>query len=379
MKKFTSFGEQYESIGAEVMEVIYKDDKVTQLYAIRAKPLDGRTVSIDSKTINIITARPINVHLTAMPIVGEVVKLYYAPSDKASGSGDSLEIYFDTIVNLTSKTNHAGLPKVGHTDAGGGNAAGYQTVAAGGTSPSGKAELDKNFQEDKKAEPLQPYVGDLLFQGRYGNAIRFSSTNTKGSYSKPQPWKEGTTGDPILVLRNSKGKGSGEKFIAEEFMKDDATITLTSTQDIKFSPSSQAQQALKNRKINKDFKGKQAYIISGRIVLNSFENEISLYSKNGVSLSSQTNVTIDSKQVTEINGSRINLGTNADQQIILGNLWKQWMENFIDAIGALTDLSPCGPCQPTKSDPQWGAIAALKAQLSTLLSTTNYVKKTNTT
>jgi hypothetical protein len=51
------------------------------------------------------------------------------------------------------------------------------------------------------------------------------------------------------------------------------------------------------------------------------------------------------------------------------------MEDLIDAIGNLTDISPVGPCKPTNADPQWGKIMSLKAKIPTLLSDISFTKK----
>jgi len=99
------------------------------------------------------------------------------------------------------------------------------------------------------------------------------------------------------------------------------------------------------------------------------------FAKNGIGLSSETSITIDAKNIVSVNAKKMELGTGSEEPLILGKKWQKWMEDLIDAIGNLTDISPVGPCKPTKVDPQWGKIAALKGQIPTLLSDVSFTKK----
>jgi hypothetical protein len=76
-----------------------------------------------------------------------------------------------------------------------------------------------------------------------------------------------------------------------------------------------------------------------------------------------------------LNAKKMELGTDSAEPLILGKQWQKWMEDLIDAIGNLTDISPVGPCKPTNVDPQWAKIAALKSKIPTLLSDISFTKK----
>ena len=65
--------------------------------------------------------------------------------------------------------------------------------------------------------------------------------------------------------------------------------------------------------------------------------------------------------------------------MILGNAFKTWMENLIQALSTITPISPVGPCVPLIGAPQWASIDALKAQIEPLLlSEVAFTKKTAT-
>jgi hypothetical protein len=231
-------------------------------------------------------------------------------------------------------------------------------------------------------QPLQHYIGDVLLEGRYGNSIRFSTTPKSGKFTVQPNWSNGKPAAPISIFRNSiqdKG-GKINGFITEDFNKEDNVIVQASGQNIKFEQASKVLSSTNNYKLTswKDEnwgKTPQTLISSGRIVFNSFQKEIIAFAKAGIALSSETAITIDAKNMVSLNAKKMELGTNSDQQLILGNKWQTWMEQLIDAIGELTDISPVGPCIPTNLDPQWGKIMSLKAKIPTLLSDISFTKK----
>ena len=118
---------------------------------------------------------------------------------------------------------------------------------------------------------------------------------------------------------------------------------------------------------------------SGRIVFNSSQKEIIAFAKNGIGLSSETNVAIDAKQTVVINGGqKILLGTNATEALVLGTSWQTWMNNLINALGVSTVITPVGPSSTVNASPTWAAVAALQAQLPTLISDSVFTKKKTT-
>jgi hypothetical protein len=263
-----------------------------------------------------------------------------------------------------------------------GNAGKYSQAAAGSTNKEQEPKVDDNFSENEKVQPLQHYIGDVLIEGRYGNSIRFSTTPKSGKFTVQPKWSNGKPAAPITIFRNSiqdKG-GKINGFITEDFNKEDNVIVQASGQNIQFEQASKVLSSTNNYKLTswKDEnwgKTPQTLISSGRIVFNSFQKEIIAFAKAGIALSSETAITIDAKDMVSLNAKKMELGTNSDQQLILGNKWQTWMEQLIDAIGDLTDISPVGPCKPTKADPQWGKIMSLKAKIPTLLSDISFTKK----
>jgi hypothetical protein len=76
----------------------------------------------------------------------------------------------------------------------------------------------------------------MILEGRFGNSIRFGSTNNSQEISNPNAWSDsGNTGDPITIIRNGQSSNLDEKgwIPTTERINEDATsIYLTTNQRI---------------------------------------------------------------------------------------------------------------------------------------------------
>ena len=120
----------------------------------------------------------------------------------------------------------------------------------------------------------------------------------------------------------------------------------------------------------------QTLISSGRIIFNSTQKEIIAFAKNGIGLSSETSIAIDAKETISLNATKIELGTDSKEALILGNAFKTWIENLIQVLGTIAPMSPGGVCNALNLAPQWAGVESLKAQIETLLlSEVSFTKK----
>jgi hypothetical protein len=376
---------KYEISAGEVLEVIYSDENPNLVYGLKVKEL-GSSPASDVAEVTTVTAKPLNTGFLRIPIVGEAVLLVQGPSSYGSANRNTSDTYYLDVVSLQSSIHHNSLPTITakeiQLNATAGNSDNYNTAAAGSTNKTQEPKVDDNFSENDKVKPLQHYIGDMLIEGRYGNSIRFSTTPKSGKFTVQPKWSNGKPAAPITIFRNSVQEKGGKinGFITEDFNKEDNVIVQASGQNIEFEQASKVlsstnKYSLTSWKDENWGTTPQTLISSGRIVFNSFQKEIIAFAKKGIALSSETAITIDAKDMVSVNAKKMELGTNSSEPLILGNKWKKWMEDLIDAIGALTDISPVGPCAPTKSDPQWGKIASLKAQIPSLLSDISFTKK----
>ena len=159
----------------------------------------------------IIIARPSNINMKQIPLVGEFVLIYKTFNQQATTDVWREAWYYVSSIDIQSSMNHNMLP--GLSD-------GAVQTDIDNTLPG------KTF-EQQIISPLQPYEGDFLIEGRFGNSIRFgSSVNTAypaGYYYKSNPWftpGDDTGGDPIIVLSNGRNNLPGKEFVVENAEQD---------------------------------------------------------------------------------------------------------------------------------------------------------------
>ena len=370
---------------AEVKEVIYLDDNPKLIYGIKVAKLDGPGAEDDTSGI-LQTAVPLNYNILRIPIVGEVVLILRAPSSYTTGIRNTEALYYLDIVSLQRSEHHNALPTISTksiisiSDSSKSND--YENSSTGNTKQTNTPKIDRNFLENSTAKPLQHYVGDVIIKGRYGHSLRFTSTPKSGKFAVAPKFSE-AAGNPITILRSSKqGKDTGRinDFQTEMFTEEDNVLVMASGQKLEFEQSSNVLSSIKSKKITswKDEKWgttPQTLISSGRIVFNSTQKEIIAFAKNGIGFSSGTSIGIDAKEDISLNASKIELGTDANEPLILGNKFKTWVENLIDTIGTITVTTPAGPASPLTASPQWAAISSIKARIPTILSDLSFTKK----
>jgi len=354
----------------EVTAVSYELDT---LWSVTVKLLNSRFNE------NIFTARPLHSSIKQLPVIGEVVLLLNSTDSYANAITPNNDLYYIPIpLNTQNDLNHNGLPGVSNfqvTKVGSGNSQTYET----GRSKPTKSKLDSDLH-GRANGILQPFAGDTIIESRYGSAIRFSTTY-KNNYPKSANWVKagGTFGDPITIISTSK-RAERQLFV-ENFSEDDSTITMTSTQGINLNAASTEVDSIDNNSLNtwnsgNKFAGRQIIASSGRIVLNSYESETILFSKKGVGISTPGSFAIDAAKAVEFNTSKFKIGLNADEPIILGNEFKQWASDLIDAIGEITVATNVGPTGPINASPAWPKIIALKNKFDNNLSKLAFVKRT---
>ena len=215
-------------------------------------------------------------------------------------------------------------------------------------------------------------------QGRYGNSIRFTATPEGPEFEVAPKFSE-APGAPITIFRNSAGT-NGNLLTTEDFTNEDNVIVMASGQRLEFEQASSVLSSAKSKKITSwSDEGwgttPQTLISSGRIIFNSTQKEIIAFAKNGIALSSATAITIDATDNVSINATKIELGTDSDEPLILGNVWKKWTQDLLDAIGTIKIVGPTGIAAPINTTVEWPKVEVLIGKLDTLLSEVSFTKK----
>lgn len=371
---------------AEVKEVIYLDDNPNLIYGIKISRLDGSGADDDTSS-TLQTAIPLNYNILRLPIVGEVVLILRAPSSYTTGIRNTEALYYLDVVSLQGSIHHNALPTISNKNlvstSDNNKSGNYEDSSTGNAKQTRNPKIDSNFIENPTAKPLQHYVGDVIIEGRYGHSLRFTTTPKTGNFAV-SPKFSSSEGNPITILRNSRQGIDTKKindFQTETFTNEDNVLVLASGQNLEFDQSSKVLSSINSKKIT-SWKDEnwgttpQVLLSSGRIVFNSTQQEIIAFAKKGIGLSSDTSIAIDAKEDISLNSNKIELGTDADEPLILGNKFKTWAENLIDTLATLTVITPTGPSSPLSASPQWASISSIKSRIPTILSDLSFTKKT---
>ena len=230
------------------------------------------------------TAYPLFGYIKNIPLVDEVVVCIIAPSEDLEESSRNSKTYYISGVNIWNHPHHSGY-----------------------TRERNAVFLDSEFTERADINPMLPFPGDTILEGRLGQSIRFSQ-----SIPGKTPWI-GPLGVPITVISNGQvTTTNGFECITEDINKDHTSLYLTSTQKLPITPGNKLTQPLS------EYDKSQAILTSGRLVLNARDNNLILSTPSALEASGRTVIIKSELDITQ-QAQRINLGLGANERAILGD------------------------------------------------------------
>lgn len=363
-------GDDYNAIGT----IEYVDAEST--------PADISNINPQS---NKSTAKPLLSNIKNYPLVNELVLIFRLPDIGIKASTASKTIYYLNILSIWNHPHHNAIPFLEGTLSPTQQKT-YNQTALGSvkrvTDQPTEIYFGKTFEERDTINPLSPFEGDVIYEGRWGNSIRFGSTvkNTNNNWSSV-----GTNGDPIMIIRNGQGpnEGNGYKYITEDINTDLGSIYFGSTQKLPLEASSTSYVSYKTNPptIPNQYEGNQVIVTSGRLVFNSSVDHILLSSKKSINLNAIDSINIDAPQ-TIIQSENVYLGSkNANEPLLLGNQTISLLNQLITNLsGFMTICSTAVSTPPGTPLVQLNLAAtqvnnslqALQANLESLKSKYNY-------
>ena len=274
-------------------------------------------------------AKPLFPNFLNYPLVNEIVYIISLPGTKLEkDTNDSIMYYFNPI-NIWNSVHHNAIPdSVWISDLPPSQNKDYVQTEAGNVRKveDGSTEifLGKTFNEKINTKNLLPYEGDIIFEGRWGNTIRFGST-VNNSIVKNMWSNSGENGNPITILVNGQYDNGYYPWIpiTENINEDSSSIYLTSNQQIPIEAASAEYDSYSDTvPINPNqYIGSQVILTSGRLLFNSKSDHILLSSNKTINLNAQEGFNFDTPNGLTINvGTTIKLGDKeAEEPILLGN------------------------------------------------------------
>jgi hypothetical protein len=332
-------------------------------------------------------ARPAFANIKQFPLINEIVYLFSLPLPNSQEEFDSQGNYYFTPINIWNSQHHNAVPNGLVLNAE--QAPDYQQTQAGNVrrvqDNSTEIFLGNTFVEEPNIHPLLPFEGDLIYEGRWGNSIRFGSTVTGSS----NDWSvTGSNGDPITIIRNGQNPNiptDGWVPTVESINGDLSSIYLTSTQKLPLQASSTNYNSYSSNPPTtpNQFAGKQLILNSGRLVFNTTTDHLLLASKKSINLNAVEGAYIDTPNVV-VNSTSIKLGSkDATESLMLGDktvaLLSDVLDQLISVVNDLGQLAAKPIVGGAAPDPKLIATTARakikltnsKNKLNTLLSKQN--------
>jgi hypothetical protein len=346
------------------------------------------SLSIDERKV---FARPLFPNVKNYPLKNEIIYVIDLPSPNAQNLLSDIQLYYINPINIWNHPHHNALPFSG------GDASlppsqqkDYQQVEAGSvrrvTDNSTEINLGNTFKERSNIHPLTSFEGDIIYEGRWGNSIRFGSTVSGSSNN----WSNsGTNGDPITIIRNGQPQDASQEgwiHITENINKDLSSIYLTSNQTIPISSS-----AVNNNQYYgypeggkpttiSTYSGNQIVMNSGRLTFNTTSDHLLLSSHKTINLSATEQVIIETTNDVVLQSGGVYLGDkDATEPLLLGNRTVDSLDQLLKGMAGFLQI--CTKLQvpnaPGALTPLNTAANELKKVVNDVQSNLNTLKSKN--
>ena len=262
-------------------------------------------------------AYPNSPYTSTPPIPGEIVEIEIRKTPGESGLEDTR--YYTTPLNLWNATSS-------NT---------YKDVYTG-------LDLDETLEGKYIPSNTTPKTknsaGDIVIHGRRGQSLKFTSAKDPKT-----PWSQQEQGS-LTILKNSiREKENGFTPVFEDINNDISSIYLSENQILGLLASSTLYNSYKQApKDIQNYNSSQITLTSGRLVLNSNEDDILLSSIGSVGMNGGVSVNLDAKKYIGINAEKILLGSqavkardNEKQPVLLGHKTEKFLEEILELLQGL--------------------------------------------
>jgi hypothetical protein len=332
------------------------------------------------------SARPLSPYSRNYPLINELVILYQVPTPTESPTYKN-DFYYSTQINMWNHPHQNASPDYNlynnpqpKND--------YQTsITTGPVIQNSQNNITINlnsttnpsqntFIENENIHPLHPFMGDSIYEGRFGNSIRLGSTSKSKSKHKNNWSENGTNGDPILIIRNGQpiiNNEGGWVPTTEDINKDLSSIYCTSFQTIPLeNPKTKPESYFTPPESFSTYNKPQIIFNSDRIVLNAKKDHLLLNSANSIGLTSNVSFNVDSPETT-VNSKVIKLGgKNANESLVKGDTLYLKLDILLNAlINFSTIIAPTDPITGTAATNLLTQCNLIKADLKSILSKQN--------
>ena len=261
--------EFYELEPAEVIK-IHIDETDENFPYIDDKPDWSRYGMIEARMIysslddNTIQARPLDTNIKQYPLPGELVIVVNYLGD----------LYYSQKLNILNSVNinaHPGISK-------------------NSLDPDDYTEYD--FQSTDWIRPIKSNAGDITFNGRFGQSVRFGSNVKEISDDDTTRKKD----SPNVIIRAGQGytyPDEQHKPVTEDINLDGSSLWMTTDQRVDINLDNTHSTFIGPEKGPDGFGGNRITINSDGLIFNSKKNNILMSSMGFIGISANTEIGIE--------------------------------------------------------------------------------------
>lgn len=260
----------------------------------------------ENNTTTLPAAFPLQSHIKHIPLKDEIVLILSAPTPPEFGTNSNTKNYYIDIVNLWNHPHHNAYPSNDAVD----------------------PNLDTDFTELSDINPMRPFTGDIILEGRQGQSIRFST-----GIENKTPWI-GQNGNPITVISNGqKTTEEGFTYITEDINEDSTSIYLTADQGVPLEHSNNWTFDTVSIRPPEFYNNPQLLVNSERVLLNGRDSVV-LTGTNHILLNAK-HTYLEGDNTVTLESTRINLGVDAQESVVLGDTMLQKLSSVLTEVNKL--------------------------------------------
>ena len=405
----SSTSQFYELEAAEVVDIILDDTHPDFQEWQDIGKAKLRLVVSENEDIkeDLVWYKNLDTNIKEFPLIGEYViaseymgRLFYSQKINVNGSVNNNCLFHWT---KGTKLDHGFLTSPETDD--------YEESQAAGSTKDDSEEYAPGdlFIENILIPPLRPFEGHTMFNGRFGQSIRFGS---RARLEDQDGFQEKAGSDPYdsphilirtapLIDAEANGNDVSQFFthpnipVEEDINDDGSSIYLTTQEDVPLTIATADSGVTPFTSIEQPeaYDGKQVIINSDRIVFNTKQNQFMCFSKGeqyfhtdsifavdavgeikfnnieNIDFKTEKDYLVASQGSVNIDGtSGINFGDSKGELLAKGETLQSILEELIDAIK--NTISPAaavaGPYPVSLTNPAF--LDAVKAKLNTMLS-----------
>jgi hypothetical protein len=314
---------QPTTVFGRVVDIVLDENKV--LYDTKNNRLPiGSIIYQDiltpvDKEATLPPAFPLTNGVKQYPLVNEIVLIITGPTPDFQENKSEVLSYYSSVVNIWGSPHHNALPTQG---------------------VDFEFPIGKDIPELKDINPLYPFPGDVLVEGRQGQSIRM------GGYKSDKNPFTGTVnnGKPFTIISNGQIKTkNGIDPIVEDVNKDANSIYMMSDHIVSITPATRKQVTYDVLpQASGQYLGNQIVLNGGRITINAKEESALISAKEAIGLNART-LNFDATDYICIDGKTILLGEKARtaplilrQPVIRGLAMQNWVNELLDALQSVS-------------------------------------------